>query len=210
MAVFPTGFEAAQNSAPQRPPVADAFEQAMAATEVGGALSVIVTVSRSPLRCALVPRMSIAGHDEAGAPVASKTSPAGSVTAWSVIGYELIAAMFWPLKMLAPESCREKNCRVSCRESLSSAQVVYAARVWSTSMVRKSSRSRFCSAELWQAMPAVQIPPVWIGWSEICTSLKFAPGLSAFCDCPKYVFQTVLFGWQPVWLDGSHELPFAS
>ena len=55
----------------------------------------------------------------------------------------------------------------------------------------------------------MQTPPVWIGWSEICTSLKFAPVLSAFCDCPKYVFQTVVFGLQP----GSpcvHELPFAS
>src|SRR3954468_5117696 len=117
--------------------------------------------------------------------------------------------MFWPLKMLLPDSCREKNCLVSWRELLSSAQVVYAAPVWSTSIVRKSSRSRFCSGDEPHSVPPVHTPPVWIGWSEICTSLKFAPGLRAFCDCPKYVFQTVVFGLQPA-SPSLHGLPFAS
>ena len=48
-----------------------------------------------------------------GSPIASVVSPAGSVTEWSVIGYAFIAAIVWPLMMLAPDSCREKNCRVS-------------------------------------------------------------------------------------------------
>src|SRR5918911_2888680 len=167
MAVFPTGFDAAQNSAPQTPPVATAgVAHVIAAAAVGGPASVSETVSRSPFRCALVPRRSMLGHGF-GSPTESVVSPAGSVTAWSVIGYEFIAAMFWPLKMLAPESCREKNCRVSWRELLSSAHVVYAAPVWSTSIVRKSSRSRFACGLESQLSPPVQMPPVWIGWSEI-------------------------------------------
>src|SRR5204863_9985739 len=97
LAVLPTGMLAAQISAPQTPPVATAgVAHPIAAVAVGGAPSVNDTVGRSPLRCALVASRSMLGH-ASGSPIESVVSPAGSVTAWSVIGYAFIAAMFCPL-----------------------------------------------------------------------------------------------------------------
>src|SRR5579859_461248 len=118
--------------------------------------------------------------------------------------------MFWVPKMLAPESWREKNCRVSWKELLSSAQVTWAAPRWSTSTVKKSARSRLADCELLQEMPPVQTPPMWIGWGEIWTDLKLAPLLRAFWDWTKYVFHLVVFGVQPDWLLGSHAAPLES
>src|SRR5919202_1779800 len=95
------------------------------------------------------------------------------------------------LYTLFPETWCAYLLRVSVvRVVLSSDQIAFAAPRWSMSTVMKSSRSR--SPE--QARPAVQIWPMWFGWSVICTFLKFEPVLSAFCDCPKYVFQTDGFG----------------
>src|SRR3954454_11374915 len=73
IAVFPTGLLAAQNSAPQTPPVARADKaQVVAAVAVGGAASVMETVSKSPLREALVPSTSMLGH-AFGSPIAELT-----------------------------------------------------------------------------------------------------------------------------------------
>src|SRR5919202_6731761 len=171
------------------PPVTTpgALEQAIASAAVGGASSVSDTVIMSPLRFALAPRRSIPGQAGFAAPVSSNVSPLGSVTEWSLIGQAFIRLIVWFLNTLTPESWRENLFRVSLpREVLSSAQTTFAAPRWSTSTVKKSSRSR--SPE--HASPAVQIWPRWFGWSEICTDLKFEPVLSAFSDWAKKTFQT--------------------
>src|ERR671933_2000927 len=128
------------------------------------------------------------GQAVLGRPAASNVSPARSTTEWSRIGHAFIRLIVWFLNTLAPESWRANLLRVSLpRLVLSSAQTTFAAPRWSTSTVKKSSRSR--SPE--QARPAVQIPPRWFGWSLIWTLLKFEPVFSAFSDCAKYTFQTI-------------------
>jgi hypothetical protein len=117
--------------------------------------------------------------------------------------------MFWFLKMLVPESCRANLFRVSLpRVVLSSAQITFAAPRWSTSTVKKSSRSRSPS----QASPAVQTWPRWFGWSEICELLKSAPGFVALLECAKKTFHTEGFCLQPASESGSQSdgLPLES
>src|SRR5919205_3255942 len=172
------------------PPVTTpgALLQAIAFAAVGGELSVRDTVIRSPLLLAAAPRRSIPGHAGFATPVSSNVSPFTSVTEWSLIGHAFIRLIVWFLKTLTPESWRENLFRVSLpRDVSSSAQTTFAAPRWSTSTVKKSSRSR--SPE--HARPAVQIPPRGFGWSLIWTLLKFEPVLSAFSDWAKYVFQTI-------------------
>src|SRR5436309_1142493 len=113
--------------------------------------------------------------------------------------------------MLLPESWRENLLRVSVVVVvLSSAQMTLAAPRWSTSTVKKSRRSR--SPE--QARPAVQIWPMWLGWSVIWTLLKLEPVLRAWLFWPKMTFQTEGLGLELVQVAsgtlGSQGLPLAS
>jgi hypothetical protein len=85
------------------------------------------------------------------------------------------------LKALLPESWRLNLIAVWLNSLLSSAQTTFAAPRWSMSIVKKSPSVRPLS----QPRPERQIGPMWFGWSEICTDLKFGPVLSAFWDCEK-------------------------
>src|SRR6266576_2989596 len=71
---------AAQNSAPQIPPVTSPVPQAIALAEHGAAFRVSVIVRRSFVRLEFAPRRSSPAHDRFGKPEPSETSPERSVT----------------------------------------------------------------------------------------------------------------------------------